>query len=120
MTVVTLTNGSAEMTTKLLQSAGLLRYVDRTLSVDDASRWKPSPQPYRLAAAALGRAPGEIALVSAHAWDIHGASRAGLVTGWCSRLEATYASIYEPPDVFGPDLVTVAERLLALGRRGAT
>ena len=113
-TVVTLTNSSADMTTKLLQSAGLIQYVERTLSVDDAGTWKPCPRPYHHAADALAHPPGEIALVSAHAWDIHGANRAGFVTGWCSRLESTYPSLFEPPDTAGPDLVTVADSLLAL------
>jgi 2-haloacid dehalogenase len=114
VTVVTLTNGSAEMSAKLLESAGLIRYVERTLSVDDAGRWKPSPEPYRHAAAALARPAHEIAMVSAHAWDIHGAKRAGLAAGWCSRLEGSYSNLFEPPDVSGPDLVAVADRLLGL------
>jgi 2-haloacid dehalogenase len=112
--LVTLTNGGAETTGKLLESAGLAGYVERVLSVDEAGRWKPAPQPYRYAADALGLRPSEVALVAVHSWDVHGARRAGLVTGWCSRLEGTYPEVFEPPHVSGPDLVTVAEALLAL------
>lgn len=112
--VVTLTNGSAETTRMLLEANGLARYFERVFSVDDFGRWKPSPDPYLHMARANGRSPGEIALVAVHSWDVHGAHRAGLTTGWCSRLEAGYPAIFHPPDVSGPDLVAVVEQLLAL------
>lgn len=98
----------------MLEAAGLDRYVERSISVEEAGRWKPARQPYRYAAQVLGRAPGDVALVAVHAWDVHGARRAGLTTGWCSRLEAAYSSTFDPPDVLGADLVAVTRELLAL------
>lgn len=112
--VVTLTNGGADTTERLLASAGLDRHVDRVISVDEAGRWKPAAEPYLHAASLLGRRPADVALVAVHSWDVHGARRAGLVTGWCSRSEGTFAEVFEPPDVTGPDLVTVADGLLRL------
>lgn len=112
--VVTLTNGGAETTGRLLASAGLDRHVDRVISVDEAGRWKPAAQPYLHAASLLGRPPAEVALVAVHSWDIHGAKRAGLVTGWCSRTEGTFPAVFERPDVTGADLVDVAGGLLRL------
>lgn len=112
--VVTLTNGGAETTGRLLASAGLDRHVDRVISVDEAGRWKPAAQPYLHAASLLGRPPAEVALVAVHSWDIHGARRAGLVTGWCSRTEGTFPAVFERPDVTGADLVDVAGGLLRL------
>ena len=53
-------------------------------------------------------------MVAAHAWDVHGARRAGLVTGWTSRLEGTFAPTFERADVMGDDLVEVVDGLLAL------
>jgi 2-haloacid dehalogenase len=47
-----------------------------------------------------------------HAWDLEGARRAGLVTGWSSRLEKRWHRAMQPPDVSGADLVQVAEGLL--------
>ena len=111
--IVTLTNGSADQTGALLATAGLDRYVERVLPADDAGRWKPAPEPYRYAATAVGLPPNRLALVAVHAWDVHGARRAGLVTGWASRLEGTYPDVFEPPDVSGRDLVAVADGLLA-------
>jgi 2-haloacid dehalogenase len=112
--VVTLTNGSAQTTNALLQRAGVDQYVGQTLSVDDVRRWKPAPDVYHLAAKTYDVAPDRTALVAAHSWDTHGAHRAGLVTGWVSRLEHRFPDIFDPPDVTGDDLVTVVDRLLAL------
>lgn len=59
-------------------------------------------------------AADRVALVAAHAWDTHGAHRAGLTTGWVARLESDFPEIFDPPDVRGRDLVDVVGRLVAL------
>jgi 2-haloacid dehalogenase len=112
--VVTLTNGSAHTTTALLRRAGVDRHVDRVISVDDVRRYKPAPQVYRHAAESCRVPPERLALVAAHAWDIHGAHAAGLVTGWVSRLEGRFPSVFTTPDVTGDDLLAVVDGLLAL------
>jgi 2-haloacid dehalogenase len=55
--------------------------------------------------------------VAVHAWDCHGAKRAGLTTGWASRLEGRYGSLFASADVTGADLTEVAGGLLALPAR---
>jgi 2-haloacid dehalogenase len=114
VTIATLTNGSANTTSALLARAGLDSNVRHIFSVDDVSAWKPSPRPYRHATAMLGIDPAAMALVTVHPWDIHGASRARLTTGWCSRLAGQYPEVFDPPDVSAADLVTVVEELLRL------
>lgn len=111
--VITLTNGAAATTEGLLARAGLDQYVERTISIDEVAAWKPAAAVYRHAAANCGVAPEHTGLVAAHAWDTHGARRAGLVTGWVSRLEREWPAIYDPPDVTGEDLVAVVDGLLA-------
>jgi 2-haloacid dehalogenase len=112
--LVTLTNGTAATTTALLARNGLDALVSRVISVDDVRAWKPGPAPYLHAAGVLGLEPHQMALVAAHAWDVHGAHRAGLVTGWTSRLESEFPTTFDAPDVTGADLVEVATNLLAL------
>ena len=112
--VVTLTNGSAQVTDSLLRRAGLRAYVEQVLSVDDVRRWKPSPEIYRHAARSCHVPPDQVALVAAHSWDTHGARNAGLTTGWVSRLETHDPDIFDPADVTGDDLVSVVEGLTAL------
>ncbi|MEX2659506.1 MAG: haloacid dehalogenase type II [Acidimicrobiales bacterium] len=114
VTVCALTNGSSDATVALLEASGLQDKVERVLSVDEVQRWKPAPEPYRHGADQLGADARDIALVAVHSWDVHGAHHAGLTTGWCSRLEGVYPSIFDAPDVSGTDLVAVATGLLAL------
>jgi 2-haloacid dehalogenase len=112
--VVALTNGHADNTRGLLQRAGLSDVVERVISIDEIRRWKPAREIYLHAAHVCGVAPGQLALVAAHAWDVHGASQAGLVTGWVSRLEKHYFPAMNPPDVTGSTLVEVVRQLSAM------
>jgi 2-haloacid dehalogenase len=98
----------------LLARNGLDTLVTRVISVDEVRTWKPAPAPYLHAAGVLGVEPHRLALVAAHAWDVHGARRAGLLGGWVSRLEGSFPATFDPPDVTGADLVEVVEHLLAL------
>ena len=111
--VVTLANGSAEMTERLLDRAGLRSLVEATLSVNEAKAWKPRPEPYLAACRAVGVAPPRAALVAVHSWDVHGAAAAGLRTGWCSRLEGEFPPAFIAPTVRGTTLVEVVDQLTA-------
>ncbi|MBE1877176.1 haloacid dehalogenase type II [Myceligenerans pegani] len=112
--LVTLTNGSAENTIRLLRRGGVDDDIEQVLSVDDVRRWKPAPEIYRHAVRATGVEPGRLALVAAHAWDVHGAHRAGLATGWVARLDDRFPDVFAAPDVVGHDLVETVEGLLEL------
>lgn len=112
--IVALTNGSRAATEKLLSSARLDGYVRQVISIDDARAWKPRRELYLYAAAAVGLPPPDVALVAAHAWDVHGARRAGLLTGWVSRPEQQFHGAMQPADVRGASLLEVARTLVAL------
>ncbi|MDQ6776268.1 MAG: haloacid dehalogenase type II [Actinomycetota bacterium] len=109
--MVTLSNGSARVAESLLERAGLRDLVERCLSVSDAGRWKPAPESYAYAADQCGVQPGEMALVAVHPWDIDGAHRAGLRTGWISRAGRSYPSFMCAPDASGRDLPELASIL---------
>ena len=55
-----------------------------------------------------------MALVAVHAWDCHGAKRAGALAGWCARLEQEPGDVFLPAAVTGESLLEVAEMLLTL------
>jgi 2-haloacid dehalogenase len=97
--VVTLSVGSADLNRRQLDAAGLGDLVERTLSADAVRRWKPAREPYRSAAEACGVPIGSMALVAVHAWDIHGATRAGMRAAWVSRLEKSYSEAFTRPAV---------------------
>ena len=109
---VALSNGAAESTQRLLARAGLETLFARVFSIDEVHRWKPFPEPYLLAAAQLKLQPGELAMVAVHAWDVHGAKQAGLMTGWADRLEGRWNAAMTPPDVTGGSLLEVVQGLV--------
>lgn len=112
--IIALTHGPASTADSMLDRTGLRRYVEAVVTGESVRSWKPKRAPYLYAAARCGVAPEQMALVAAHAWDCHGARRAGLVTGWVSRLEGVIPDIYDAADVVGDTLVEVADGLLAL------
>jgi 2-haloacid dehalogenase len=109
---VTLTNGHAETTRALLARAGLDHLVTRCFDVGEVGRWKPAALPYEHCAHRCEVVPERLGMVAVHSWDIHGARRAGLITGYASRLEGAPIGVFERADVTGTDLVEVVEQLL--------
>lgn len=109
-----LTVGDPANTRTFLAGAGLDSYVDQVVTCDAVGTWKPAPDVYRYTAQTLGCELDRMALVAVHAWDCHGAKRAGARAGWCSRLEGEPGDVFLPADVRGDDLVEVVDGLLAL------
>jgi 2-haloacid dehalogenase len=112
--MVTLTNGSAELSEGMLERAGLLDLLEHRISVSEAGAWKPAARPYLYAAEHCGVKPHEMVLIAVHPWDTDGAKRAGLSAGWINRRGVTYPNYYLMPDATGADLVAVATGLLGL------
>jgi 2-haloacid dehalogenase len=108
--LVALSNGSAQATRGLLGKAGLDGVMAEILSVEDVGLAKPRTEVYRYAAEASGVAPSEMALVAAHAWDVHGARCAGLIGAYVARGRP-YAPTLRQPDITGASLLAVADRL---------
>ena len=114
ITVGCLTVGSPENTRSFLEGAGLLEYVDQVVTAQAAGMWKPHPKIYHFAAEQMQTPLDRMALVAVHAWDCHGAKRAGAMAGWCARLEGQPGDVFLPADVSGQTLTEVAEKLVAL------
>ncbi len=111
---VTLTHGSPGVAEAGLSRGGVTPLVERCLSSQDVRAWKPGREPYLWAAGVCDVAPEAMALVAVHAWDVHGAQRAGLTGGWAARAERVHAPVFDPPHVQGAGLVEVVDALLAL------
>lgn len=111
--ILTLTNGSAKVTEALLERAGLHHFVERTVTIDSVKHWKPRREVYLYCAETAGVDLQHLALVAAHPWDIQGARRAGLLTGYVTRDGRPYPAIMEEPHVVGATLLDVAEGLTA-------
>jgi len=111
--LVTLTNGAAANTDKLLVAADIRDSFELLLSVEDAAAWKPAKAAYHYAAAATGADPSGMLLVAVHPWDIHGAARAGLRTAWINRTGSRYPSYFQEPDIVVAALTELPDALAA-------
>ena len=116
--LVTLTNGSVELSEAMLERAGALGRFERRMSVAEVRRWKPAAEPYLYAAAKCDVSVEEMALIAVHPWDTDGAKRAGLITGWVNRKGQPYPQSFLEPDVSGADLLVIADEVLALREHG--
>lgn len=106
-----LTQSPADVADAVLRFAGLRDRIELVMSAQEAGAYKPDPRSYRMA---LERIGGEEAcLVSVHWWDVAGAKRAGLNTGWVARRERALLDTVPEPDVVGRDLAEVADRLVS-------
>lgn len=76
-------NGSIALMTRLARHAGL--HWDCILGADVARDYKPKPQVYLAACAALRLEPGRVMMVAAHNDDLAAARAAGLRTGFFPR-----------------------------------
>lgn len=109
--LVTLTNGAAAVSHALLDNGDVSELVERQLSVEDAGHWKPHPRAYAWAAEQCSTLPGAMLMVAVHPWDLHGASRVGMSTGWINRKNSTYPDVLGQPTRQATDLVALAQAL---------
>ena len=109
--LVTLSNGGTAVAERLLETAGIREELEAVLSVADAPAWKPAPSAYAYALQVCGVPAHEAMLVAVHPWDIDGAARAGLRTGYLDRARGRYPDSLTAPDVIATDLVDLAARL---------
>ncbi|MEA2281369.1 MAG: 2-haloacid dehalogenase [Solirubrobacteraceae bacterium] len=107
-----LTQSATQAAEQVLRFAGLRDRIELVLGADETGAYKPAPQAYRALLERVGATAGEVCLVAAHWWDVAGARRAGLRTGWVARRERLLLDTVPEPDVRGRDLAEVAARLL--------
>ena len=80
-----LSNGSTAMLSALVKNSGLDDYLDATISVDGARKFKPHPDCYALVEKALGVKKDEVIFVSSNGFDVVGAKRFGFKVVWIRR-----------------------------------
>ena len=110
--LVTLTNSSQGVVDEQMRNAGLDVYFERNFSVDQIRGYKPAPEPYLMVASELGVKTGDLRMVAAHAWDLVGAMQAGCAVAFVARPGKVFFPLVQRPDIEGPDLAAVAERII--------
>ncbi|MEF8775077.1 MAG: haloacid dehalogenase type II [Haloarculaceae archaeon] len=98
-TCVVLSNGNPEMLEPLAANAGLDTHLDDIVSADEVETFKPGPAVYENAATRLDRDIGDCRLVSSNAWDVVGASNAGMATAWVNRSREPRERLGEEADL---------------------
>ncbi|PYC87697.1 haloacid dehalogenase type II [Streptomyces tateyamensis] len=110
--LVTMTNGNAALTRRLLERAGVADRFEALLDVGGSRCWKPAPAAYRYAVERAAVRPEQALMVAVHPWDIDGAQRAGLGGAWLRRDGAAdYPLSMSRPTYGVRDLVELAEVL---------
>lgn len=109
---VAFSNGTPDVLHDQLASTGLHDMFERVASAHHAGRLKPAPEPYRWLAGELGVSTDRLRMVAAHAWDTTGAQRAGCRAAFVARSGKRLSAVDPQPDIVGPTLTDVADRLL--------
>lgn len=80
-----LSNGSTAMLSALVRNSGLDAYLDSTISVDGARKFKPHPDCYALVEKTLGLKSDQVLFVSSNGFDVAGAKHFGFKVAWIRR-----------------------------------
>ena len=107
LTTAILSNGSMDMLTSAVKSAGMEDVLDHLISVDSIHLFKTSPESYRLVQQAIPVDKDEVLFVSSNAWDALGASWFGFTTHWVNRQGLPFEALSPRPHFSGADLNSV-------------
>jgi 2-haloacid dehalogenase len=118
--LVALTNSVQAVADAQLASAGIAGYFEAVISADSVAHLKPAPQPYHAVADRCGVAIGDVRLVAAHSWDITGALAAGCQAAFVARGGMVPSPLGDQPGIVGPDLMAVAEQIIATDSQGVS
>ena len=109
--MVTLTNGSKDNTLRLLKNNGLKSYISRCFSINELRTWKPDKKTYIYVCKEMNVPPSKTLMIAAHAWDVNGAKKAGLKTGYITRYEKVLSEIYTEPDLVDNNCFSIIKRI---------
>ncbi|MGH1356443.1 MAG: haloacid dehalogenase type II [Thalassovita sp.] len=85
LTAAILSNGSPDMLTGAVRSAGLEDLLDESLSVESVGNFKPDSRVYDLVGQRYACAPSQVLFVSSNGWDASAAAAYGFTTAWVNR-----------------------------------
>ena len=109
ITTAILSNGSPDMLSTAVSSAGMADLIDHVISVDPIRLFKTSPESYALVQHTLPAEKQDILFVSSNAWDALGATWFGFTTLWVNRQQLPFETIGPRPTYSGQDLTRVLD-----------
>ena len=111
--MASLTNSPPAVAQAQLENAGLAKFLEKIISVDEVKSLKPAAKVYHHAARAMNVAPHDARLIAAHSWDVAGAMSAGCKAAFIARRGMVLNPLFGPPDIVAPDLIQVADQIIA-------
>jgi 2-haloacid dehalogenase len=114
LVAVALVNSLESVGETQLTNAGIRDFFDRVISADAVKRLKPAREPYQAVADAYGVPISEVRLVAAHSWDVTGALAAGCRAAFVARPGMVLSPLGRRPDIVGPDIAAVVDRIIAI------
>jgi len=111
--LIAFTNSSATAAKAQLKSGHLDAFMSEIVSTGEEEAFKPSRSVYLRCAEQAEVDPGELMLVAAHPWDIHGAAEAGLSTAYLSS-QRPMTPVMHQPQLEAADLRDLAEQICQL------
>jgi len=102
-----LSNGSPDMLSGAVESAGIGAYLDDVLSVEAVGVFKPARAVYDLVGARFSCSPREVLFVSANGWDAAAAAAYGFRTLWVNRAGEPVDNLPGRPEHEASDLTGV-------------
>ena len=104
-----LSNGSPEMLSSAVASAGIARLLDHVLSVESVGTFKPAPAVYDMVGRAFDVGKGDVLFVSSNGWDAAAARGYGFRSVWVNRGGLPMDRLPWSPDHVLPDLTGLPE-----------
>ncbi|UWQ99935.1 haloacid dehalogenase type II [Rhodobacteraceae bacterium S2214] len=104
-----LSNGSPDMLSGAVDSAGLGEFITANLTVESVGVFKPHAKVYDLVEAHYGCARDEVLFVSSNGWDAAGAAGYGFQTAWVNRAGEPVDRLYAKPHHVLSDLTTIPD-----------
>jgi 2-haloacid dehalogenase len=111
MRIAALTNAPEQLIRNRMEFTGLISYFEKVLSAELIGKYKPSLDVYLWAAANLELPPEEILLVSAHGWDLAGATHAGMMTAYLKQNKQMLNPLTPKPMMTCVSLLDLANQL---------
>lgn len=111
LTTAILSNGSMDMLTSAVKSAGMQDVLDHIISVDPIRLFKTSPESYGLVQQTIAVNKDEVLFVSSNSWDALGATWFGFTTHWVNRQGLPFEALSPQPHFSGSDLNSVLSSL---------
>ncbi len=99
-----LSNGTPEMLSGAVASAGIGGMLDDVLSVEACGIFKPARAVYDMVPRRFACAPGEVLFVTSNGWDAAGAAAYGFNVAWVNRGAAPVERLPGRPAHILPDL----------------